>query len=118
MSIEQKVRTALAAVMPGGRVYPVVAPQGGVYPSTVYQVIAAQREGNLSAEAYFTTFRIQVDVMSADFDEVLTMRASALAAIRALPEYIPGDDEIDVQGFDETTRLFFYTLDFRLRDAD
>lgn len=116
MNIMLKVFNAFQALV-GGRCYPNTLPQSPIYPAIVYQFITNPPADTFSHGARFTEFHPQVTLHALDYAGLLTLRASALLAAEAMPEYITRDTDIEGP-YEFEPNAFNWILGFHLRDAE
>lgn len=98
----------------GGRVYPVVMPDTVTYPAIVYSHSAITEEPFVDAGQLIQRYDMNVRVYCKTFAEAVDKRGEIVSALRAMPEFM--EQEIDFDGFETDTKLFFWTLNFAFRD--
>jgi hypothetical protein len=114
VSIEAKVFTALGPTN-SSRVYPDVLPQNPTYPAVAYQVIAAA-PAPITRDAAYVDYQVQVGIHAQDFSALLTLRASVIAALKAMPEFI---DYTEISGgFEFDPKAYVRILTVRFRDTE
>lgn len=118
MSLDQKIVVALTAVAAlGSRVYPEVLPQQPTYPAATYQLISSG-PGPVTPIANVNDFRMQVTLFVGwpDYAGLMSLRASVLAAIKAMAEYITYDELGGGFGFEP--KVLSRIIDFHFRDTE
>lgn len=111
MSIEAKVYAALRGLV-ADRCYPDVLPANPTYPAIAYQVISTSQTP-VTQLANYADFHVQIGIHHETFAGLLMLRASAITAIKAMPEYV---DYTEISGgfeFDPKTHVRFLTVRFR-----
>jgi hypothetical protein len=103
------------------RIYPVVMPQSQPTPAIVYEVVSAPRMGAIDAQdtTHLTRSRVQVNLLSADYVVLRTMREAVVAALQfergsiggvTVHSVLPAGEGPDT--YDHSLRLFHRPLDF------
>lgn len=111
--IAQRLKDVLSPVV-AGRVYPIVLPDDVAYPAIVYSHSGITEEPFVDAGQLIQRYAMNVRVYSKSYSEAVAKRGQIVTALRAMPEFI--EQEIDFDGFEPDTKLFFWTLNFSFRD--
>lgn len=126
MSVERVTYTLLkndAAVtaIVGTRIYPVMLPQQQPTPAIVYEIISSPRMGVIDARdaTHLTRTRVQINLLSADYYTLRTLRDAVMAAMQfergsiggvTVHSVLPAGEGPD--SYDQPLRLFMRPLDF------
>lgn len=112
MSIESAVYAALAALA-GGRVYPLLRPQGSGLPAVVYQRVATAPGLALAGNTGLDAVRVQVSCWAAGYAAARALAESARAALLAEPG-LRVVLEMELDDFDRDSGDFRVIQDYRV----
>lgn len=103
--------TALTTISP--RIYAVVAAEGAARPYTVWQLISAVPENQLSDRPEIDDQRVQVDFYSETQSEARRMMQAGVDALEPLGHIVFGP----WTSYDSETKLFRWSFDIELWNA-
>ena len=96
--------TALNDVF-AGRVYPVIAAQGGTTPFAVYDVTSIRTEGSKDADSHIDIVNVSITMVGSDYGILQQAVEDVRTAFVRIKETI-GGVEVQSCGFDNQTEVF------------
>ena len=120
MSLEAKIFAALSPLVGVDArgmkcCYPVLLPQEPSYPALIYQVTSADPSA-LTQSAHYSDWTVLVTLYAEDKDSILTLRASVLSAVGAMPEHKSHSELGD--GYEFEAKLFSWKVNFEFRNSE
>ncbi|MBF0417206.1 MAG: DUF3168 domain-containing protein [Magnetococcales bacterium] len=96
-TIQETVVNALTvAGVAGGRIYPLVCPNGVLSPNIIYQVVSREPQNTLNNGSPITNTRLQFDVWDITYSGAQSTANSLISVLDAIGTHIESSDGYDV----------------------